>query len=147
MMSRVCDICAELDCLLSFAEAARAYDYRPPTMTDANIIDIRQGRCDMTIPILDDILTNKTVLYPADTHCKSWSSTHLWQMMRTLWVVSGRTRVWTAGQTNIKRAMNFLGRGMNATASLFVQVRMHAERSVLQFTPSRRSSLEHRAFI
>lgn len=30
--------------MLSFAEAARIYDYRQPTMTEENVIDIVQGR-------------------------------------------------------------------------------------------------------
>lgn len=43
-MTLACDICAELDCLLSFAQASRSYDYRRPVMSEENIIDIRQGR-------------------------------------------------------------------------------------------------------
>jgi DNA mismatch repair ATPase MutS len=41
---KTCEKCAELDCLLSFAEAARAYNYVRPEMTHENIIDISQGR-------------------------------------------------------------------------------------------------------
>jgi DNA mismatch repair protein MSH5 len=40
----VCDACAELDCLLSFATAAHAYDYRRPTMMEDPVIDIVGGR-------------------------------------------------------------------------------------------------------
>lgn len=43
-MGHACDVCAELDCLLSFAEASRAYDYRRPDMVEDNVIDINQGR-------------------------------------------------------------------------------------------------------
>jgi DNA mismatch repair protein MSH5 len=43
-ISEACDICAELDCLLCFAEAANQYNYRRPQMGEANVIDIRQGR-------------------------------------------------------------------------------------------------------
>ena len=43
-ISDVCDTCAELDCLLSFAEASRAYDYRRPKMSSLNIIEIVEGR-------------------------------------------------------------------------------------------------------
>lgn len=39
-----CDLCAELDCLLSFAEAAKTYNYRRPRIVDGSIIDIVQGR-------------------------------------------------------------------------------------------------------
>jgi DNA mismatch repair protein MSH5 len=43
-MGLACDVCAELDCLLSFAEASRAFDYRRPCMVEDNVIDIRGGR-------------------------------------------------------------------------------------------------------
>jgi DNA mismatch repair protein MSH5 len=39
-----CDVCAELDCLLSFAEASQLYQYRRPQLVDQNIIEIIQGR-------------------------------------------------------------------------------------------------------
>ena len=44
VISRVCDVCAELDCLLCFAEASSAFNYVRPQITQDNIIDIRQGR-------------------------------------------------------------------------------------------------------
>jgi len=43
-MRHTCDVCAELDCLLAFAEASRAYNYCRPHMTVDPIIDIDQGR-------------------------------------------------------------------------------------------------------
>jgi DNA mismatch repair protein MSH5 len=43
-MSHACDVCAELDCLLAFADVSRSYDYRRPEMVEDNIIDIVQGR-------------------------------------------------------------------------------------------------------
>jgi DNA mismatch repair protein MSH5 len=43
-MATTCDYCAELDCLLSFAEASRAYNYVRPDMVEDNVIDIRAGR-------------------------------------------------------------------------------------------------------
>lgn len=43
-MSHACDVCAELDCLLAFADASKAFDYKRPSMVDDNIIDITQGR-------------------------------------------------------------------------------------------------------
>lgn len=43
-MSDACDICAELDCLLSFAEASRAYNYQRPIITEDNILAIKGGR-------------------------------------------------------------------------------------------------------
>jgi DNA mismatch repair protein MSH5 len=48
-MSHACDVCAELDCLLSFAEASRVYNYQRPQMVEENIIDIYQGRYDAMI--------------------------------------------------------------------------------------------------
>ena len=39
-----CDVCAELDCLISFAQASQSYDYRRPHMTQDNVINIKQGR-------------------------------------------------------------------------------------------------------
>ncbi|KZP31496.1 hypothetical protein FIBSPDRAFT_907696 [Athelia psychrophila] len=44
VMKNACDICAELDVLLSFAEASRAYDYRRPQMVEDSVIDIVGGR-------------------------------------------------------------------------------------------------------
>lgn len=43
-ISYACDVCAELDCLLAFADVSTAYDYRRPVMVEDNIIDIVQGR-------------------------------------------------------------------------------------------------------
>ena len=40
-----CDICAELDCLLCFADATNQYNYRRPQMSEENVINIKQGRC------------------------------------------------------------------------------------------------------
>jgi len=39
-----CDVCAELDCLLSFSEASRIHDFQRPEMTEENIVEIVQGR-------------------------------------------------------------------------------------------------------
>jgi DNA mismatch repair protein MSH5 len=39
-----CDVCAELDCLLAFAEASRIYDFRRPNMVDENVIELIQAR-------------------------------------------------------------------------------------------------------
>lgn len=44
-MTRACDICAELDCLLSFAEASRAYEYHRPELTEENVLIVKGGRC------------------------------------------------------------------------------------------------------
>ena len=39
-----CEVCAELDCLLSFTAASRQYDYRRPEMVQDNILKVIQGR-------------------------------------------------------------------------------------------------------
>ncbi|KAH9889862.1 DNA mismatch repair protein MutS [Cubamyces lactineus] len=57
-IARVCDICAELDCLLSFAAASRSYDYRRPQMTEQNIIDIKQGRHPLQELVVDTFVPN-----------------------------------------------------------------------------------------
>lgn len=43
-ISEACDICAELDCLLCFADATNQYNYRRPQMSEENVINIKQGR-------------------------------------------------------------------------------------------------------
>ncbi|KAK0187908.1 DNA mismatch repair protein MutS [Armillaria mellea] len=58
LMTRACDICAELDCLLVFADASRLYGYRRPTMVDQNIIDIKQGRHPLQEQVVDTYVPN-----------------------------------------------------------------------------------------
>jgi len=43
-IATACDVCAELDCLLSFAVASRQYNYRRPEMVQENILKVIQGR-------------------------------------------------------------------------------------------------------
>ncbi|KAI0366907.1 hypothetical protein BV20DRAFT_951195 [Pilatotrama ljubarskyi] len=57
-ISRACDICAELDCLLSFAAATRSYDYRRPRMTEDNVINIKQGRHPLQELVVDTFVPN-----------------------------------------------------------------------------------------
>lgn len=45
-MLKTCDVCAELDVLLSLAQASRLNGYSRPEMVRENIIDIVQGRCE-----------------------------------------------------------------------------------------------------
>jgi DNA mismatch repair protein MSH5 len=52
-ISAACDVCAELDCLLSFSEASRVHNFERPEMTDENVIDIVQGRFVADIVVLD----------------------------------------------------------------------------------------------
>lgn len=44
LLTQICDICAELDCLLSFAQAARTYSFTMPNMCEENVIKIVKGR-------------------------------------------------------------------------------------------------------
>lgn len=39
-----CNIVAQLDCLLSFAQVSEEYKYQCPVVTDSDVIDIKQGR-------------------------------------------------------------------------------------------------------
>lgn len=43
-MQYACDVCAELDCLLSFAEASTSCNFIRPQMVVKNIIDIQRAR-------------------------------------------------------------------------------------------------------
>ncbi|KXN88301.1 hypothetical protein AN958_07760, partial [Leucoagaricus sp. SymC.cos] len=60
MIGNICDICAELDCLLSFAEATKNYNYRQPEMVDDNIIDIVAGRHPLQEQVVDVFVPNDT---------------------------------------------------------------------------------------
>ena len=53
-----CDTCAELDCLLCFALAARTYNYVRPNMVEDNIIDIKQGRHPLQELVVDLYVPN-----------------------------------------------------------------------------------------
>ncbi|KAJ3837138.1 muts domain V-domain-containing protein [Lentinula raphanica] len=57
-MSHACDVCAELDCLLAFADVARAYDYRRPVMVEDNVIDIVKGRHPLQELVVDTFVPN-----------------------------------------------------------------------------------------
>ncbi|KAG0700111.1 DNA mismatch repair protein MutS [Suillus ampliporus] len=61
-MRLTCDICAELDCLLAFAEASRAYNYCRPQMTVDPIIDIDQGRHPLQEQVVDIFVPNNAQL-------------------------------------------------------------------------------------
>ncbi|KIK45627.1 hypothetical protein CY34DRAFT_22463 [Suillus luteus UH-Slu-Lm8-n1] len=61
-MRQACDICAELDCLLAFAEASRAYNYCRPQMSEDSIIDIDQGRHPLQEQVVDIFVPNSAQL-------------------------------------------------------------------------------------
>ncbi|KAI0052711.1 hypothetical protein FA95DRAFT_1664395 [Auriscalpium vulgare] len=61
-MSEACTICAELDCLLCFAMAAEAFDYRRPQMTEENVIIVKQGRHPLQEQVIDTFVPNDIFL-------------------------------------------------------------------------------------
>ncbi|KAJ7212032.1 muts domain V-domain-containing protein [Mycena pura] len=68
-MAAVCDIFAELDCLLSLANASRAYDFRRPEMVENNIIDIKQGRHPLQEQVVDTFVPNDAQLAGGSGNC------------------------------------------------------------------------------
>ncbi|KAI0697886.1 DNA mismatch repair protein MutS [Cytidiella melzeri] len=66
IMAKACDICAELDCLLSFAEASRAYDFQRPVMTDENVLIVKQGRHPLQELVVDTFVPNDVFVVGAD---------------------------------------------------------------------------------
>jgi DNA mismatch repair protein MSH5 len=65
-ISATCELCAELDCLLSFAAAARTYAFIRPRMSEENVIQIVQGRFAIT-----PFYCTKMLNHLADIRCKS----------------------------------------------------------------------------
>ncbi|KAG1801295.1 DNA mismatch repair protein MutS [Suillus subaureus] len=61
-MRHTCDVCAELDCLLAFAEASRAYNYCRPQISEDPIIDIDQGRHPLQEQVVDIFVPNNAQL-------------------------------------------------------------------------------------
>ncbi|KAJ8080499.1 hypothetical protein PM082_017332 [Marasmius tenuissimus] len=69
---RVCDNCAELDCLLAFADVSSAYEYRRPIMVEENMIEIVQGRHPLQEMVVDTFVPNDSRVCGAD-----WRPGHL----------------------------------------------------------------------
>ncbi|KAH8104687.1 DNA mismatch repair protein MutS [Cristinia sonorae] len=57
-IAKACDICAELDCLLSLAEASRAYNFTRPRMTEDTVTFIKQGRHPLQELAVDTFVPN-----------------------------------------------------------------------------------------
>lgn len=60
-------IIARLDCLQSFAEAARLYDYSRPEMTTSGALEIQDGRhpvVERLLPVGEHYIANSTAFYP-----------------------------------------------------------------------------------
>ncbi|KAI0304271.1 muts domain V-domain-containing protein, partial [Multifurca ochricompacta] len=62
-ISGACDICAELDCLLCFGEAANLYNYRRPQMSKGNVINIKQGRHPLQEQTVDTFVPNDILIF------------------------------------------------------------------------------------
>ncbi|KAF9644907.1 hypothetical protein BDM02DRAFT_3157041 [Thelephora ganbajun] len=63
---RICDLCAELDCLLSFAQAARTYDFNMPNMCEDNVIRIIKGRHPLQELVVDTFVPNDLYIAGGD---------------------------------------------------------------------------------
>ncbi|KAH7915490.1 DNA mismatch repair protein MutS [Hygrophoropsis aurantiaca] len=61
-MSNACDVCAELDCLLAFADVSRGFNYRRPRMVEEPIIEIIQGRHPLQEQVTDTFVPNDSRL-------------------------------------------------------------------------------------
>ncbi|KAI0076331.1 hypothetical protein K474DRAFT_1708271 [Panus rudis PR-1116 ss-1] len=61
-----CSVCAELDCLLSFAEASRMYDFRRPEMVDENVLEIKKGRHPLQEIVVDTFVPNDAYVVGGD---------------------------------------------------------------------------------
>ncbi|KZT73910.1 hypothetical protein DAEQUDRAFT_702916 [Daedalea quercina L-15889] len=61
-MQHACDVCAELDCLLSFAEASATSNFIRPRMVEDNIIDIKQGRHPLQELVVDTFVPNDALV-------------------------------------------------------------------------------------
>ncbi len=62
-----CNIVAQLDCLLSFAQASEEYGYQCPVVNDEDIIDIKQGRH----PVIERQLPAGEAYVPNDVYLDS----------------------------------------------------------------------------
>ncbi|KAF9783468.1 muts domain V-domain-containing protein [Thelephora terrestris] len=57
-LTQICDLCAELDCLLSFAQAARTYNLNMPDMCEGNVTKIIKGRHPLQELVVDTFVPN-----------------------------------------------------------------------------------------
>ncbi|KAI8819391.1 muts domain V-domain-containing protein [Fimicolochytrium jonesii] len=59
---KTAEVCAELDCILSLAEAAAKYHYSRPEMKEENVLQIRNGRHPLQELCVDVFVPNNTQL-------------------------------------------------------------------------------------
>ncbi|EIW81045.1 hypothetical protein CONPUDRAFT_90104 [Coniophora puteana RWD-64-598 SS2] len=55
---RACDLCAELDCLISFAETSESFNYSRPRMVKESVLWITQGRHPLQEQVVDTFVEN-----------------------------------------------------------------------------------------
>jgi len=122
-ISGACDICAELDCLLCFAEATNQYNYTRPQMSEENVISIKQGRYVFTVT--RNSKGDGSPFLSTGTHYRSKPSIHLCQMTSSLSaereLVHTRLRTVTVTTTCFKEVYLEI-------ALSYVPVRTHAGR-------------------
>ncbi|ORY41873.1 P-loop containing nucleoside triphosphate hydrolase protein, partial [Rhizoclosmatium globosum] len=58
MLIDVSSVCAELDCLLALAEAAKKYDFVCPEMVDSDVLEIVEGRHPLYEQCMDSFIGN-----------------------------------------------------------------------------------------
>jgi hypothetical protein len=103
-ISEACDICAELDCLLCFAEATNQYSYRRPQMSEENVFNIKQGRYGAFSVIPQYNRSSVADCWFATytgTHCRNKPSTRSYQTTSSLSAERelGHTRLFTVKAT------------------------------------------------
>ncbi|KAJ3150451.1 MutS protein msh5 [Geranomyces michiganensis] len=59
---QIAEVCAELDCILSLADAAQKYDYSRPDMTEESVLEIVKGRHPLHELAADVFVPNDTSL-------------------------------------------------------------------------------------
>ncbi|KAI0031053.1 DNA mismatch repair protein MutS [Vararia minispora EC-137] len=64
-MSTACDICAELDCLLCFAEASNAFGYQRPQMSEDSVLVVKAGRHPLQEQVVGTFVPNDMKLIGA----------------------------------------------------------------------------------
>lgn len=61
-ITKACDTCAELDCLLCFASASTSFNYCRPHMSEENVLLIKRGRHPLQEQIVDTFVPNDIFL-------------------------------------------------------------------------------------
>ena len=62
MLAAASDVCGELDCLVALAKGAMMYKLRPPQMTTANVVEIKEGRHPLQELVVPSFIANDCLL-------------------------------------------------------------------------------------